>query len=172
MSLARVSPSTLGGGPNSRRWVRGESPQTRFSSRCSARGGRRGSCGIGGMRLCNSAWTGRSSGAFVTPPGRQQRRAFRTQWFAVASSSGTDGYRAYGGFDASFLASRASWIRSLALALIGAALAQPAASFYDRDCADFKTQKQAQRFFKKHNPNRDPHRLDGDVDGMACEDLP
>lgn len=60
----------------------------------------------------------------------------------------------------------------LAAALVAIALAQPAAAFYDRDCADFKTQKQAQRFFKKHNPGRDPHRLDGDDDGRACEDLP
>ncbi len=60
----------------------------------------------------------------------------------------------------------------LALGLIVAALAQPATAFYDRDCADFKTHKQAQRFFEKHNPKRDPHRLDGDNDGRACEDLP
>ena len=60
----------------------------------------------------------------------------------------------------------------LALGLSVAALAQPAVAFYDRDCADFKTQKQAQRFFEKHNPNRDPHGLDGDNDGRACEALP
>jgi hypothetical protein len=60
-----------------------------------------------------------------------------------------------------------------ALALIASAsLAQPAAAFYDRDCADFDTQKQAQRFYKKHNPSRDPHRLDADHDGLACESLP
>jgi Excalibur calcium-binding domain len=59
------------------------------------------------------------------------------------------------------------------LALIAAAaLAQPAAAFRDRDCADFKTHKQAQRFYEKHNPSRDPHGLDGDDDGIACEDLP
>jgi outer membrane scaffolding protein for murein synthesis (MipA/OmpV family) len=45
------------------------------------------------------------------------------------------------------------------------------ASFRDRDCADFNTQAQAQRFYKKHNPNRDPHGLDADRDGIACEDL-
>lgn len=43
----------------------------------------------------------------------------------------------------------------------------------DRDCSDFSTQKQAQEFFIKHGgPHRDPHRLDGDGDGIACETLP
>ncbi len=61
----------------------------------------------------------------------------------------------------------------LAVALLALALvAQPAAAFRDRDCADFPTQAKAQRFFKKHNPNRDPHRLDADDDGLACEDNP
>ena len=50
--------------------------------------------------------------------------------------------------------------------------AAPASAFRDRDCADFSTQAQAQRFYKKHNPRRDPHRLDADRDGRACEDLP
>lgn len=50
--------------------------------------------------------------------------------------------------------------------------AQPAAAFRDRDCADFPTQAAAQRFFKRHNPNRDPHRLDADKDGIACESNP
>jgi Excalibur calcium-binding domain len=61
----------------------------------------------------------------------------------------------------------------LALALIGAGLAaQPAAAFRDRDCSDFATQRQAQRFFERHHPHRDPHRLDADHDGIACESLP
>lgn len=61
----------------------------------------------------------------------------------------------------------------LLLALVGAmAAAQPAAAFRDRDCSDFKTHRQAQRFFKHHHPKRDPHRLDGDHDGIACESLP
>lgn len=60
----------------------------------------------------------------------------------------------------------------LALAMLGsAALAQPAAAFRDRDCSDFSTQRQAQHFFKTHHPNRDPHGLDADHDGIACEDL-
>jgi hypothetical protein len=61
----------------------------------------------------------------------------------------------------------------LVIALMAAAvLAQPASAFRDRDCADFTTHAQAQRFFEKHNPRRDPHRLDADDDGKACEDLP
>jgi endonuclease YncB( thermonuclease family) len=43
----------------------------------------------------------------------------------------------------------------------------------DRDCADFATQAQAQEFFiAAGGPDRDPHRLDGDNDGVACENLP
>ncbi len=65
--------------------------------------------------------------------------------------------------------------RIIAIALVAAGLgiaAQPAVAG-DKDCADFKTQKQAQKFFKKHGgPQRDPHRLDADNDGIACEDLP
>lgn len=61
----------------------------------------------------------------------------------------------------------------LVLALTGAGLAaQPAVAIYDRDCSDFSTQRQAQRFYKNHNPRRDPHRLDADRDGIACESLP
>jgi len=41
----------------------------------------------------------------------------------------------------------------------------------DRDCDDFDTQPEAQRFFERHQPG-DPHGLDGDGDGEACESLP
>ena len=41
----------------------------------------------------------------------------------------------------------------------------------DKDCSDFDTQAKAQRFFEKHQPG-DPHRLDGNNDGEACESLP
>ncbi|HVY77217.1 MAG TPA: excalibur calcium-binding domain-containing protein [Solirubrobacterales bacterium] len=45
------------------------------------------------------------------------------------------------------------------------------ASARDRDCADFRSQRAAQIFYIKHGgPRRDPHRLDGDDDGVACED--
>lgn len=43
----------------------------------------------------------------------------------------------------------------------------------DYNCEDFATQCEAQRFFEKHGgPREDPYRLDGDNDGIACEDLP
>lgn len=60
----------------------------------------------------------------------------------------------------------------LALALFASmSIAQPAVAFRDRDCSDFSTQAKAQRFYKSHNPQRDPHRLDADRDGIACESL-
>lgn len=43
----------------------------------------------------------------------------------------------------------------------------------DLDCANFSSQKSAQIFFLKHGgPRYDPDRLDGDHDGIACEDNP
>ena len=43
----------------------------------------------------------------------------------------------------------------------------------DRDCSDFRTQAEAQAFFEAAGgPARDPHRLDVDGDGCACENLP
>jgi len=43
----------------------------------------------------------------------------------------------------------------------------------DRDCGDFKSQRQAQRFYEAAGgPAQDPHRLDGDGNGVACESLP
>jgi hypothetical protein len=41
----------------------------------------------------------------------------------------------------------------------------------DRDCGDFKTRREAQRFFNAAGRG-DPHRLDADNDGQACELLP
>ena len=41
----------------------------------------------------------------------------------------------------------------------------------DRDCTDFDTQPAAQRFYEANKPG-DPHNLDGDGDGQACESLP
>ena len=72
--------------------------------------------------------------------------------------------------------------RRLLLALIGCAIAGliwfglPARLttghiFFDRDCADFATQAEAQAFFRSEGPG-DPHGLDRDHDGRACEALP
>lgn len=41
----------------------------------------------------------------------------------------------------------------------------------DRDCTDFSTHNQAQTFFEDEGPG-DPHGLDRDDDGVACETLP
>lgn len=43
--------------------------------------------------------------------------------------------------------------------------------FYDRDCRDFRTQVEAQAFFLGSRPG-DPHRLDPNRDGSACQSLP
>lgn len=43
----------------------------------------------------------------------------------------------------------------------------------DSDCSDFATQAEAQAFFEAHGgPDRDPHGLDRDGNGIACESLP
>ena len=55
---------------------------------------------------------------------------------------------------------------------IALALAAAPASAADKDCSDFNSWRQAQNFYKKHGgPRYDPHRLDADRDGIACEDL-
>ena len=41
----------------------------------------------------------------------------------------------------------------------------------DRDCGDFKTHTEAQAFYESQRKG-DPHRLDSDKDGIACESLP
>ena len=54
-------------------------------------------------------------------------------------------------------------------ALLGAAAAAPQSALaVDYDCADFSSQAEAQEYLLPG----DPHRLDGDSDGVACEDLP
>ncbi|HEX6667346.1 MAG TPA: excalibur calcium-binding domain-containing protein [Solirubrobacterales bacterium] len=60
---------------------------------------------------------------------------------------------------------------AIAAALVALAFAAPA-SAADKDCADFSSWRQAQKFYKNHGgPRYDPHRLDADHDGIACEDL-
>jgi len=63
--------------------------------------------------------------------------------------------------------------RIVAMAATVTVLAFPTASTgADKDCSDFRSWKAAQRFYKNHGgPRYDPHRLDGDRDGIACEDL-
>ena len=50
--------------------------------------------------------------------------------------------------------------------------AAPAGAVVDRDCGDFPTQAAAQTFFLGHSPASDPHRLDADGDGIACDSNP
>jgi len=64
--------------------------------------------------------------------------------------------------------------RLIAAAVVVVALAVPTASAAagDKDCSDFSTWRQAQNFYKQHGgPRYDPHRLDADHDGIACESL-
>jgi hypothetical protein len=57
--------------------------------------------------------------------------------------------------------------------LVGILMAPGVTSAADRDCPDFATQRKAQFFFLNHGgPRRDPHRLDADNDGIACEANP
>src|SRR4051794_39989409 len=67
-------------------------------------------------------------------------------------------------------------ICGVVVAVFGALLAAVPASqavVGDRDCADFSSQKAAQIFYLKHGgPRSDPHRLDADNDGTACDSNP
>ena len=48
----------------------------------------------------------------------------------------------------------------------------PEKDFVDRDCGDFDDWESAQAFFEAAGgPDDDPHRLDGNGDGVACESL-
>jgi hypothetical protein len=64
--------------------------------------------------------------------------------------------------------------KSIAVVIAAGALAVAAtpAVAGDKDCSDFSSWRAAQKFYKKHGgPYRDPHRLDADRDGIACESL-
>jgi len=66
-------------------------------------------------------------------------------------------------------------VRLLALAVLTLGLTTvaqaPASAAYDRDCGDFPSQAAAQNFFLQAGAG-DPHRLDDDGDGVACESNP
>ena len=57
----------------------------------------------------------------------------------------------------------------LASVLIVSTIIRPP-EFKDKNCGDFKTQAEAMEEFKKWDT--DVHRLDGDGDGIICENLP
>ena len=65
-------------------------------------------------------------------------------------------------------------MRPLSVVLIAAAvlttISPASAPAADRDCSDFATHNEAQTFFERHQPG-DPHRLDRNGDGVACESL-
>ena len=47
------------------------------------------------------------------------------------------------------------------------------AAFVDKNCGDFSTWQEAQSFFESEGgPGSDPHGLDGNNDGIACQSLP
>ena len=49
----------------------------------------------------------------------------------------------------------------------------PAGEFVDRNCSDFTTWREAQDFYEAEGgPGEDPHGLDRDSDGVACQSLP
>lgn len=59
-----------------------------------------------------------------------------------------------------------------AAAALAIGMATQPAMAADKDCSDFSTWRAAQKFYKRHGgPRRDPHRLDADHDGIACESL-
>lgn len=62
---------------------------------------------------------------------------------------------------------------ALSVALTGLLGFTTTAHAVDKDCADFDTQKAAQTFFINHGgPQDDPHGLDSEGDGIACESNP
>jgi hypothetical protein len=63
----------------------------------------------------------------------------------------------------------ANTLLSLTLGAVGLLLLTPSGALAaDLDCSDFSTQEEAQ----EHLLPGDPHGLDGDNDGIACESLP
>lgn len=63
--------------------------------------------------------------------------------------------------------------RKIAAVFFGAAImvsGQAVGQGDDRDCSDFRSWREAQDFYESQGPG-DPHRLDADNDGIACESL-
>ena len=74
---------------------------------------------------------------------------------------------------------RTTTLTGIATAVVGllaallTAVAAPAGAVADRDCGDFATQAAAQAFYLANGgPGSDPHRLDADGDGRACDSNP
>ena len=63
------------------------------------------------------------------------------------------------------------WRRGQRLGAAGSSSHESSSPRRDRDCDEFATKGEAQALYEKAGPG-DPHRLDGDGDGRACESLP
>lgn len=66
----------------------------------------------------------------------------------------------------------ASWLLGLLLIAVGmmAATWTSSAAVEDRDCSDFSSKAAAQKFYiDAGGPTNDPHQLDADDDGKACD---
>lgn len=67
---------------------------------------------------------------------------------------------------------RAGLLAAVSAAVVAAG-AGSAAAQEDKDCSDFSTQEEAQKYFESRGgPEQDPDMLDPDHDGKACEGLP
>lgn len=67
----------------------------------------------------------------------------------------------------------AQGLLTAAVVVLATLVAVPVAVAADLDCSDFGSQREAQIFFLNHGgPHSDPHRLDSDGDGIACESNP
>lgn len=70
-----------------------------------------------------------------------------------------------------FHPNRWAWLALAGAAMVAAAIAGTT-SVSDKDCSAFATQSEAQSFFDANDRGHDPHGLDRDNDGKACEWLP
>ncbi|MGV8856288.1 MAG: excalibur calcium-binding domain-containing protein [Devosia sp.] len=60
-------------------------------------------------------------------------------------------------------------LRIIAVVLIAGLMVFPAIA-QDMNCSDFRTWREAQDFYESQGPG-DPHGIDRDGDGVACETL-
>src|SRR5687767_794668 len=65
----------------------------------------------------------------------------------------------------------ATGLLTLAVLMSVSLAGPPVATAQHRDCSDFDSQAEAQDFYERAGPG-DPHRLDADDDGRACDANP
>lgn len=115
---------------------------------------------------CGSAI--RSPDDSATDIGDTQRPAVAT---TSADSTGSRARDAWEWYLSLVLLAKAAWAAAAVLAVLFLG-AWTVAQVWDRDCKDFRTQADAQRFWHLNGgPILDFHHLDGDSDGRACESL-